>query len=147
MLNFQFLSNFPVSIVPSIIISLLLEQYLFLYILWRSKNSNNKGGVHILGGICLRSDSDIAHMGYYLDPLKFIYKTLLFPQCATGYGIWGNFNFPMLIPHRHLCKYGPHLWSYYLISETSIFKTWKSRGNLTAFKATILGPNQFYLHC
>ncbi len=33
----------------------------------------------------------------------------LFPQCATGYGIWDNFNFPILIPHRHLCKYGPHL--------------------------------------
>ncbi len=29
--------------------------------------------------------------------------------CATGYGIWDNFNSPMLIPHKHICKYGPHL--------------------------------------
>ncbi len=35
-----------------------------------------KGGVHIWGEICPRSDPDIAHMGYYLDPIKFIYKTL-----------------------------------------------------------------------
>ncbi len=34
-----------------------------------------KGGVHILGEICPRSDPDIAHRGYYLDPLKLIYKT------------------------------------------------------------------------
>ena len=30
-----------------------------------------------MGEICPRSDPDIAHMGYYLDPIKFIYKTLL----------------------------------------------------------------------
>ncbi len=37
-----------------------------------------KGGVHILGEICPRSNPDIAHMGFYLlDPLKLIYKTLL----------------------------------------------------------------------
>ncbi len=29
-----------------------------------------KGGVHIMGEICARSDPDIAHMGYYLDPLQ-----------------------------------------------------------------------------
>ena len=28
---------------------------------------DEKGGVHILGEICPRSDPDIAHMGYYLD--------------------------------------------------------------------------------
>ncbi len=30
----------------------------------------HKGGVHIRGEICPRSDPDIAHMRYYLGPLK-----------------------------------------------------------------------------
>ncbi len=34
----------------------------------------------------------------------------LFPQCTIGYGIWDNFNFPMLNPHRQLCKHGPHFF-------------------------------------
>ena len=29
-----------------------------------------KGAVHILGEICPRSNPDIAHMGYYLDPTR-----------------------------------------------------------------------------
>ncbi len=29
-----------------------------------------KGGVHIRGEICPRSDPDIAHMEYSMDPLK-----------------------------------------------------------------------------
>ncbi len=33
---------------------------------------NYKGAVHILGKICPRSDPDIAHMEYSMDPLKFI---------------------------------------------------------------------------
>ena len=33
-----------------------------------------KGGVHIWGEICPRSDPDISHLGYYLDPKKFIYN-------------------------------------------------------------------------
>ena len=37
----------------------------------------DQGGVHILGEICPRSDPDIAHMGYYLDPIKLLYRTLL----------------------------------------------------------------------
>ncbi len=45
-----------------------------------------------MGEICPRSDPDIAHMRYYLGPLKLKY------------------NFPMLNPHWQLCKYGPHLW-------------------------------------
>ncbi len=36
-----------------------------------------KGAVHIMGEICPRSDPDIAHMGYCLDPIKFVYRTLL----------------------------------------------------------------------
>ncbi len=36
-----------------------------------------KGAVHILGKICPRSDPDVAHMEYSMDPLKFIYKPLL----------------------------------------------------------------------
>ena len=32
-----------------------------------------QGTVHILGEICPRSDPDIAHMEYCLDPLKFTY--------------------------------------------------------------------------
>ena len=36
-----------------------------------------KGGVHIRGEICPRSEPDIAHMEYSMDPLKFIYKPLL----------------------------------------------------------------------
>ncbi len=31
-----------------------------------------KGAVHILGKICPRSDPDIGHMEYSMDPLKFI---------------------------------------------------------------------------
>ena len=38
--------------------------------------SNSKGGVHILAKICPRSDPDIAHMEYSMDPLKFIYKPI-----------------------------------------------------------------------
>ncbi len=37
----------------------------------------SKGAVHILGKICPRSDPDIAHMEYSMDPLQFIYKPLL----------------------------------------------------------------------
>ncbi len=48
----------------------------------------SKGAVHILGEICPRSDPDIAHMKYYLDPIKLIYKTLL-------------------DTHLQVCKYGP----------------------------------------
>ena len=59
-----------------------------------------------MGKICPRSDPDIAHMRYYLGPLKLN----LISQCTTGYEIWDNFNFPMLNPHWQLCKYGPHLW-------------------------------------
>ncbi len=33
-----------------------------------------KGGVHIMGEICPRSNPDIAHMRYYLGPLKLKYK-------------------------------------------------------------------------
>ena len=33
----------------------------------------------------------------------------LLPQCTTGYGMWDNFDFPTLNPHRQPCKYGPHL--------------------------------------
>ncbi len=36
-----------------------------------------KGGVHIMGKICPRSDPDIAHMRYYLGPLKMRVCTLL----------------------------------------------------------------------
>ncbi len=36
--------------------------------------SELKGGVHIRGEICPRSDPDIAHMRYYLGPLKLKYK-------------------------------------------------------------------------
>ncbi len=61
-----------------------------------------EGGVHIVGEICPRSDPDIDHMRYYLDPLKL--------KCTIGYGISDNYNFPMLNPHRQLCKYGPHLF-------------------------------------
>ncbi len=50
----------------------------------------SKGGVHMMGEICQRSDPDIAHVSYYL-------------------GFWDNFNFSMLNPHRQLCTYGPHL--------------------------------------
>ncbi len=31
-----------------------------------------EGGVHIRGEICPRSDPDIAHMEYSMEPLKFI---------------------------------------------------------------------------
>ncbi len=34
------------------------------------KRQNLKGAVHILGEICPRSDPDIAHMGYYPDPIN-----------------------------------------------------------------------------
>ncbi len=39
---------------------------------WESRVSSVhlEGGVHILGEICPRSDPDIAHMRYYLGPLK-----------------------------------------------------------------------------
>ena len=43
----------------------------------------------------------------------------LFPQCTTGYEIWDNLHFPMLNPHRQLCKYGPHL--IWLLSAPSKF--------------------------
>ncbi len=33
-----------------------------------------KGGVHIMGEICPRSDPDIAHMRYYLGPLDLKYR-------------------------------------------------------------------------
>ncbi len=36
-------------------------------------HTKNQGGVHILGVNCPRSDPDIAHMGYYIDPRKLIY--------------------------------------------------------------------------
>ena len=64
-----------------------------------------------MGGICLRSDSDIAYMRYYLDPLKLKYKCVMTYayNVPLGIGIWDNFNIPMLNPHRQLCKYGPHL--------------------------------------
>ncbi len=40
---------------------------------WASKAQNAfKGGVHILGKICPRSDPDIAHIEYSMDPLMFI---------------------------------------------------------------------------
>ncbi len=35
---------------------------------------NLKGGVHIWGKICPRSDPGIAHMKYSIDPLELIYK-------------------------------------------------------------------------
>ncbi len=38
-------------------------------------DSGPKGGVHIMGEICPRSDPDIAHMGYYLDPLQLTYSS------------------------------------------------------------------------
>ncbi len=59
-----------------------------------------KGGGHIWGKICSRSDPDIAHMKYSIDPLKLMYK---------GHMILDHLNFPMLNPHRQVCKYGPHL--------------------------------------
>ncbi len=34
-----------------------------------------KGGVHIMGKICPRSDPDIAHMKYSIDPQKLIHNT------------------------------------------------------------------------
>ena len=58
-----------------------------------------KGGVHIIGEICPRSDPDITHMRYYLSPSKLKYKYSvcndLFSHCTTGYDNWDNFNFPM----------------------------------------------------
>ncbi len=33
--------------------------------------------------------------------------TMEYLRCIA-FGIWDNFNFPMLNPHRQLCKYGPH---------------------------------------
>ena len=36
--------------------------------------AGHKGGVHIMGEICQRSDPDIAHIRYYLGPPKLKYK-------------------------------------------------------------------------
>ncbi len=50
-----------------------------------------QGAVHILGEICPRSDPDIAHMLYYLGPLKLKYKYFLIVyQRGNGFG---NINF------------------------------------------------------
>ena len=49
-----------------------VQLYYFCAILFARTSVKHKGGVHILGEICPRSDQDIAPMEYYLDPLKFI---------------------------------------------------------------------------
>ncbi len=46
------------------------------------------------GEICPRSDPDIAHMGYYLDPLKLTYSHNV--PLGMGFGI--TFIFPCLFP-------------------------------------------------
>ena len=61
-----------------------------------------------MGEICPRSDPNITHMRYYLVPLKLKHRWFI-QQCTIRYGIWDSFDFPMLNPHRQLCKYGPHL--------------------------------------
>ncbi len=63
-----------------------------------------------MGEICPRSDPDIAHMKYSIDPLKLIYNDLLL-ECIKGHMILDYLNFPMLNSHRQVCKYGPHLSS------------------------------------
>ncbi len=40
-------------------------------------DSNNKGGIHIMGEICPWSDPYIAQMRYYLGPLKLKYKCVM----------------------------------------------------------------------
>ncbi len=47
-------------------------------ILSKEQTKKVKGAVHILGKICPRSDTDIAHMEYSMDPLKFIPRGIWF---------------------------------------------------------------------
>ncbi len=49
----------------------------YMSVISRLKYHKRKGGVHIMGEICPRSDPDIAHMKYSIDPLKLIYRPLL----------------------------------------------------------------------
>ncbi len=42
------------------------------------KGDNSKGGVHIRGEICPRSDPDIAHMEYSMEPLNVIYIIIVY---------------------------------------------------------------------
>ncbi len=41
----------------------------------------NEGAVHMLGKISQRADLDIAHMRYYLGPLKLKYHDMLYVTC------------------------------------------------------------------
>ncbi len=63
----------------------------------------SQGAVHILAKICPRSDPDIAHMEYSLDPLRLIYNPLL------HYGHQGARFGEILARFGHVNPMGSHL--------------------------------------
>ncbi len=49
-----------------------------IYVLAQSEGKQSaKGGVHIMGVNCPRSDLDIIHRGHYLDPYMYKYPNLI----------------------------------------------------------------------
>ena len=68
-----------------------------------SANGLLQGGVHIMGEICPRSNPDIAHVKYSIDPLKLIYRSLLlYDHQGARFGeIWARFG--------HVNSMGTHI--------------------------------------
>ncbi len=74
----------------------------FKVILWLFSFETYKGGVHIMGEICPRSDPDIAHMRYYLGPLKLKSSIDLHYEDIQ---IW---NFGVIFYKRKAFRLGKH---------------------------------------
>ncbi len=61
------------------------------YVAWPLKDSNKcagipEGGVNIMGESCPRSDPDIAHMRYYVGPVKLKYVMTYSHNVPLGMG-------------------------------------------------------------